>query len=112
MAALISEKAQAMTAGGLAINTKPASSSRLLSGLDSVFGIWPFALALVAMVAFCSVLPLRMASSGNAELAPSGISVISTTVGLSETAMPTSQSFGYDWNNVTIQTEISLLLQL
>lgn len=24
----------------------------------------------------------------------------------------TSQSFGYDWNNVTIQTEISLLLQL
>lgn len=101
-----------MTAGGLAINTKPASPSRLLSGLDSVFGIWPFALAWEAMVVFGSVSPLRMASSGNAELAPNGISIISITAELSETAMPTSQSFGYDWNNVTIQTEISLLLQL
>ena len=49
---------------GLAINTKPASSSRLLSGLDSVFGIWPFALTWVAMVPFGSVLPLRSAPSG------------------------------------------------
>ena len=80
---------------GLAINTKPASSSRLLSGLDSVFGIGPFALAWVAMVAFGSVLPLRRAASGDAALAPSGISVISTTAWLSETAMPFSLACPY-----------------
>ena len=75
---------------GLAINTKPASPSRLQSGLDSVSGIWPFALAWVAMVAFGSVLPLRRVSSGDADLAPSGISVISIKAGHSEAAMPFS----------------------
>ena len=72
----------------------------------------PTRLAWVAMVPFGSVLPLRRPLSGEADLAPSGISVNSIKAGFSETTMPTSQSFGYDWNNVTIQTEISLLLQL